>query len=142
MAITARILPTLSSRCIGWWWVGGWVGGWVLDFARLMLISTQVEVVVEVGVELGKIFLGCFLRHKNLQIPHYLNGSQSRNDSGYFMSSANKGNLFKRLEHEKRIARLVSQCAIPFFPWPSQVAISFDWASDVGWVTSLCKTNL
>ena len=30
-------------------------GGWVLDFMRLMLISTQVEVVVEVGVELGKI---------------------------------------------------------------------------------------
>ena len=34
---------------------GGW---WVLDFTRLMLISTQVEVVVEVGVELGnKVFL-------------------------------------------------------------------------------------
>ena len=32
--------------------VGGW---WVLDFTRLMLISTQVEVVAEVGVELGKI---------------------------------------------------------------------------------------
>ena len=32
---------------------GGWVVGWVLDFMRLMLISTQVEVVVEVGVELG-----------------------------------------------------------------------------------------
>ena len=32
-------------------WVLG--GGWVLDFTRLMLISTQVEVVVEVGVELG-----------------------------------------------------------------------------------------
>ena len=30
--------------------MGGW---WVLDFTRLMLISTQVEVVVEVGVELG-----------------------------------------------------------------------------------------
>ena len=29
-------------------------GGWVLDFTRLMLISTQVEVVVEVGVKLGK----------------------------------------------------------------------------------------
>ena len=29
------------------------VGGWVLDFTRLMIISTQVEVVVEVGVELG-----------------------------------------------------------------------------------------
>ena len=37
---------------------GGWVvGGWVLDFTRLMLISTQVEVVVEVGVELGKRML-------------------------------------------------------------------------------------
>ena len=34
---------------------GGWVGGgWVLDFTRLMLISTKVEVVVEDGVELGK----------------------------------------------------------------------------------------
>ena len=35
---------------------GGWVldGWWVLDFTRLMQISTQVEVVVEVGVELGK----------------------------------------------------------------------------------------
>ena len=30
------------------------VGGWLLDFTRSMLISTQVEVVVEVGVELGK----------------------------------------------------------------------------------------
>ena len=39
---------------MGGWVVGGWVvGGWVLDFTRLMLISTQVEVVVEVGVELG-----------------------------------------------------------------------------------------
>ena len=27
----------------------------MLDFTRLMLISTQVEVVLEVGVELGKI---------------------------------------------------------------------------------------
>ena len=32
------------------------MGGWVLDFTRLMLISTQVEVVVEVGVELGNLF--------------------------------------------------------------------------------------
>ena len=31
--------------------------GWVLDFTRLMLISTQVEFVVEVGVELGKNLL-------------------------------------------------------------------------------------
>ena len=31
------------------------MGGWVLDFTRFMLISTQVEVEVEVGVELGKI---------------------------------------------------------------------------------------
>ena len=38
--------------------VGGWLGGgWVLDFTRLMLISTQVEVVVEVGVELGNDIL-------------------------------------------------------------------------------------
>ena len=36
----------------GWWVVGGW---WVLDFTRLMLISTQVEVVVGVGVELGNV---------------------------------------------------------------------------------------
>ena len=35
--------------------MGGWVGGWVLDFTRLMLISTQVEVVVEVGVGLGNL---------------------------------------------------------------------------------------
>ena len=28
-------------------------GGWMLDFTRLRLISTQVEVVVEVGVQLG-----------------------------------------------------------------------------------------
>ena len=35
----------------GGWWVGA--GCWVLDFTKLMLISTQVEVVVEVGVELG-----------------------------------------------------------------------------------------
>ena len=34
---------------------GGWVvvGGW--SKTKLMLISTEVEVVVEVGVELGKI---------------------------------------------------------------------------------------
>ena len=32
-------------------------GGWVLDFTRLMLISTQVEVVVEVGVELGNFMI-------------------------------------------------------------------------------------
>ena len=32
---------------------GGWVGGW-LDKTKLILISTLVEVVVEVEVELGK----------------------------------------------------------------------------------------
>ena len=33
----------------------------MLDFTRLMLISIQVDVVVEVGVELGKIFIAdCF----------------------------------------------------------------------------------
>ena len=31
---------------------GGWVGGWTKT--KLMLNSTQVEVKVEVGVELGK----------------------------------------------------------------------------------------
>ena len=31
----------------------------MLDFTRIMLISTQVEVVVEVGVELGKS--SCFV---------------------------------------------------------------------------------
>ena len=31
------------------------MGGWLLDFTRLMLISTQVEAVVEVGVELGNM---------------------------------------------------------------------------------------
>ena len=35
---------------------GGWLGWSLLDFMRLMLISTQVEVVVE--VELGKIGIG------------------------------------------------------------------------------------
>ena len=35
--------------------VGRVLDGLVLDFTRLMLISTQVEVVVEVGVKLGKI---------------------------------------------------------------------------------------
>ena len=31
--------------------VGGWVvGRWVPDFTRLMLISTQVGIVVEVGI--------------------------------------------------------------------------------------------
>ena len=43
-------------------------GGWVLDFTRLLLISTRVEVVVEGGVELGKIpyltiFLDCNTTH-------------------------------------------------------------------------------
>ena len=33
----------------GGWWVGGW-----LDKRKLILISTLVEVVVEVEVELGK----------------------------------------------------------------------------------------
>ena len=32
--------------------MGGW---WVPDFMRLLLMSTQVEVVVEVGDELGNI---------------------------------------------------------------------------------------
>ena len=36
---------SLLARVVG--------GGWVLEFTRLMLISTQVDVVVEVGVELG-----------------------------------------------------------------------------------------
>ena len=31
------------------------LGGWVLDFTRFMLVSTQVEILVEVGVELGKL---------------------------------------------------------------------------------------
>ena len=31
------------------------VGGWVLGFRRLMLISTQAEVVFEVGVDLGNL---------------------------------------------------------------------------------------
>ena len=41
-------------------WVGG--GGWVVvgewsDYTKSILISTKVEVVVEVGVELGNIAL-------------------------------------------------------------------------------------
>ena len=39
---------------VGGWWVGGW---WVLDFTRLMLISTQVEVVVELKLELSLAIL-------------------------------------------------------------------------------------
>ena len=38
--------------------VGG--GGLVLDFTRLMLISTEVEVVVEAGAELGHMFVEFF----------------------------------------------------------------------------------
>ena len=41
------------------------VGGWVLDCMRLMLISTQVEVVVEVGVELGNSICLIFLEPRN-----------------------------------------------------------------------------
>ena len=33
----------------------------MLDFTRLMLISTQVEVVVEVGVELGNVKIAFFM---------------------------------------------------------------------------------
>ena len=49
------------------------VGGWVLDFTRFMLISTQVEVVVDVEVELGNMWLFangrlCQGRWKNSQI--------------------------------------------------------------------------
>ena len=40
---------------------GWWVGGWLLDFTRLMLISTQVEVVVEVGVEVGVELVNNFI---------------------------------------------------------------------------------
>ena len=29
------------------------VGGWAVDFTRLMLISTQIEVIVGVGIELS-----------------------------------------------------------------------------------------
>ena len=53
----------------GGWVVGG--GWWVLDFTRLMLISTQVEVVVEVGVELGNLKLQSILKindHKSISI--------------------------------------------------------------------------
>ena len=43
-SLVARVV---GGGCVGWWWV--------LDFMRLMLISTQVEVVDEVGVELGNM---------------------------------------------------------------------------------------
>ena len=33
--------------------LSGWLGGWVVDKTKLMLKSTQVEDVVELGVELG-----------------------------------------------------------------------------------------
>ena len=39
---------------VGGWWVGGWVVG--QKKTKLMLYSTLVEIEVEVGVELGKIF--------------------------------------------------------------------------------------
>ena len=42
--------------------MGGW---WVLDFTRLMLISTQVE--VEVGVELGNRILEKVMKHLVLE---------------------------------------------------------------------------
>ena len=40
----------------GGWWVGGW---WVLDFTKLMLRSTQVEVVVELGKSVKKVLRKC-----------------------------------------------------------------------------------
>ena len=43
------------------------MGGWVLDCTRLMLISTQVEVVVEVGVELGKIMNKSKICHEQVE---------------------------------------------------------------------------
>ena len=55
---------------------GGWVvGGWVLDFTRLMLISTLVEVVVEVEVELGNIkhkFPGLHGFHEHFFFLHHM----------------------------------------------------------------------
>ena len=65
MFISASISMSITTSPGGGGWVGGgWVvGGWVLDFTRLMLILTQVdvlvEVVVEVGVELGISFTQC-----------------------------------------------------------------------------------
>ena len=41
---------------------GGWVvvvGWWVLDFTKLMLRSTQVEVVVELGKSVKKVLRKC-----------------------------------------------------------------------------------
>ena len=49
-----------SYFSVGWGgWVGGWGGCvcWWLQIWRLKLISTQVVVEVEVGVELGNIHL-------------------------------------------------------------------------------------
>ena len=43
-------------------WLGGsvgWLVGWWLEIWRLRLISTQVVVEVEVGVELGKMLFCC-----------------------------------------------------------------------------------
>ena len=39
--------------------MGGWVGGWS-DKTKLMLNSTQVKVLVEVEVELGKMYIVYF----------------------------------------------------------------------------------
>ena len=51
---------------MGGWVVGGWVvGGWS-DKTKLIPISTLVEVVVEVEVELGKI-----ITQQHQECPHW-----------------------------------------------------------------------
>ena len=63
VAVGVDVVVEVGGRVWGWAYffgrMGGWVGGW-LEIWRVKLISTQVVVEVEVGVELGntrKIYL-------------------------------------------------------------------------------------
>ena len=49
MELKLKLKLKLVTTSPGGWWVGGWTK------MKSMLFSTQVEVVVEVGVELGNI---------------------------------------------------------------------------------------
>ena len=56
----------------------------MLDFTRLMLISTQVEVVVEVGVELGNM--------ENGEIRKNMNMGDNYRENLKIRNKANRGN--------------------------------------------------
>ena len=55
-------LKLVTSSPGGWWWVGGWTK------TKLMLFSTQVEVVVELKVELSLAKIELMLRKLGCQI--------------------------------------------------------------------------